>query len=71
MAYFNNTNNTNFYPTPSASGEFNTYPFLNHASATEDVTGQVYDTFTSRWQPGPMVGSPANHGKYHRDLFVV
>jgi hypothetical protein len=65
MAYFNNTNNANFYSTSFAFGEPDAYPFLSQMSATEEVDGnQTYGSLADRWgmvdRPGPMVGSPAN-----------
>ena len=64
MAYFNNTNNTNFYPAPSASGELEAHPFLSHTSAAEEDNNQMYDTSVDQWnmirQSGPVVGSRAN-----------
>ena len=75
-----NTNNASFYSTPSASGEFDTYPFLSQTSATEEANSQTFNTFTNLWdmvgQPGPMVGPPTNfwdtagYGKHHYDLTV-
>lgn len=75
MAYFNNTQNTNFYPTPSTFGEPDAYPVLSHTLATEEVNEQTYNTFTDRWsavgQPGFMIGSPTrtSHGEYHGKTF--
>lgn len=78
MTYFNNTHCANFYPTTSASGELDGYPFLSQTSAAEEVDSQAYGTFADCWgmarQPGPMVGLPTSHlaatnyGKYHSSL---
>ena len=74
MAYFNNTNNANLYPAPSASGELEAHPFLSHTSAAEEDNDQMYDTPVDQWnmirQSGPVVGSQTNlratagYGKY-------
>jgi len=56
MACFNDfNNNANFYSTSSASAEFNVYPFLSQASATEEADSQTYSTLADRWS---MVGYP-------------
>lgn len=75
MTHFNNTNDISLYPTNSASGEFDGYPFPNQISATEEANGQGYGTYADCWNmaglPGPMAGSPTNpwaastHGEYH------
>jgi hypothetical protein len=81
MAYFNNTNNTNFYSTSFAFGEPDAYPFLSQMSATEDADdSQTYGSLADRWgmveRPGPMVGPPtsswaaASYGSYHCSLFI-
>ena len=73
MAYFNNTNNANLYPAPSASGELEAHPLPSHTSAAED-NNQMYDTSVDQWnmirQSGSVVGSRTNlratagYGKY-------
>ena len=76
MAYFNDTNNTNFYPTLSAPGELDAYPSLNHTSVTEEFNEQAYNTFPYRWgmvgQAGLTANSPtrANYGRCHYNIFV-
>ena len=40
MAYFNNANNTDFYPTSSAFGELDPYLFVGQAPAIEVAGGQ-------------------------------
>jgi len=84
MAYFNNAS---FYPTPStfAPEEFDaypldTYPFLSHTSATEEVNLPSNRTLDNQWgmvtRPGSMVGEPTNpqatigHGNHHYSLSV-
>ena len=79
MAYFNNINNADFYPT-SPSGEFDMYPFLSRMSANEEAIIHTHDTFTNGWrmdeQPGHMIGSStslqveASFGKHHRSLLI-
>ena len=75
MTYSNNTDNTGSYPTSSAFGEPDAYPFLSQMSATEEVTNTyTYGAFTDLWgmaeQPGPTVNSStslsaASYGKHH------
>ena len=81
MAYFNNSNNTDFYSASSASGELDAYPFLNQASAIEEAGGQGYCTCaecqSTVGRPLPMVGSPtslranASFGKYHCSTSLI
>jgi hypothetical protein len=78
MAYFNNINNANFYPTSSTSGEFGMYPLLSQMSANEEQGQDIptHDPFTNGWrmdeQPGHMIGSltslqaEASFGKHHQ-----
>ncbi|KAF9645112.1 hypothetical protein BDM02DRAFT_3120722, partial [Thelephora ganbajun] len=68
MAYFDNTDNANFYDyntnfcTTSTSSEFGACPSLNQTLANEEANIRTTDTFTDGWsvgrQPGYMVGSP-------------
>jgi len=82
MAYFNGANNTSFYSTPSASGEFYSYPppsqmFPTHA---EGANSQVYADPTDQWsmvrRSGPIVGSPTSlratvsYGEYHSNRSI-
>ena len=64
MAYFNNTNDANFYSTSYTSGELDAYPVLSLTSATEGANSEAPDTFTNGWgvvrQPGYTVGSPTS-----------
>ena len=75
MAYYN-SNNSNFYSAPSASGEFDGYSFLNQMSAIEEANSlATYDPFADPWttfmQPEPVVDSTASfqasasYGKRH------
>ena len=48
MAYFYN-NNTNFHSTPSTSGGFDRYPFLNQASTTGETNPQTLSAFADGW----------------------
>ena len=69
MAYFDNTNNVNFWSAPSApliSGEPYAYPYLSPTLATdnESATSQLHHVPTDGWgmvrRPGPIVGSPTS-----------
>ena len=71
MAY---SSNSSFYPSPSASGEFNMYPPLSRTSAVEEANVRTSNTFTHGWsvdgQPDHVVDSPrrlqpeASFGEY-------
>ena len=57
MAYFNP--NPNLYPTSSAPGEIEGYPFLDQTSATEEANSQAYHSFADPWSTaGQLVGEP-------------
>ena len=73
MAYFDNTNNANFYFTSSAPEALYAYPVLSQPSTGEGVnepTTFAYDWSTAE-QLGPTVGSAtdsqvvANYGEHH------
>ena len=79
MAYIN-SDISNFYSAPSASGEFDGYPFLNQMSAIEEANSlATYDPFADPWtmlgQPEPVVDSTtslqasAGYGKRHSNIF--
>ena len=81
MAYFNDTNNTNFYSTPFASGGFYSYPHPTQTfvTDTEEANGQIYADSTDQWsavRSGPMVGSPTSvratdsFGERRSDYFI-
>jgi len=59
MAYYNDVNNTSFYST-SASGEADTYPFLDQMTATEGANFETPEMLTNGWnvngQPGYVTG---------------
>jgi len=63
MAYFDNTNDANFYPTSDVPRNVDFYPFLGLTSATEKVD-MVNNTTFPDWsmvgQPEPVVYSPTN-----------
>ena len=83
MAYFNNTNNADFYSTSSGSGEFDGYPFLGQTPTTtiEEANGQTHGIYADYWstasQPGLAVDSSTNppttasYGKYHCSLSLI
>ena len=73
MAYFDNTDNANFYFTSSAPEALYAYPVLSQPSTGEGVnepTTFAYDWSTAE-QLGPTVGSAtdsqvaANYGEHH------
>lgn len=75
MAYFNDINNADFYPTSM-------YPLLSWMSANEEQGQDIqsHGTFANDWhmdeQPGHMIGSStslqagASFGKPHRSLLI-
>jgi len=82
MAYFNDANNTSSYSTPSASGEFYSYPLPSRtfATDTEGTNSQVYAEPTDEWsmvrRSGPMVEPPTSlwatgtYGEDHTNCFI-
>jgi len=64
MAYFDNTNNTDFYPLHDISGELGFYPFAEQTSATEEIGMVENSTFSDWWgmvgQLGPVTCPPTN-----------
>lgn len=62
MAYFDDANDTTFYPSFSNFAQFDAYPTLGQTSATEEEGVTTLDTFAHGWgvsgQPGHMVGFP-------------
>ena len=83
MAYFNNTNNADFYSASTGSGEFDGYQFLNQTptTTTEDANGQTHGIYADYWstasQPGLAIGlstslpTTANYGNYHCSLSLI
>ena len=72
MAYFNDNNNTDFYPTFSASGELGDYQFLNQALATGEEYAEGWEApWGTIGQPGSMVGpstglrATASYGEHY------
>lgn len=63
MAYFDNTDNTNFYSAPFSSGEFMGYPFLNQVSVTEETNVQTLGTFADDWSVGGGQGCIASSSR--------
>ena len=55
MAYINYPNHVAMCSTPSASGEFGAYPFLDQIPANEQESFQTFDPFAGGWDMGGQV----------------
>ena len=77
MAYYNNSNDINFYPT---TGGFEEHPFLSDASAIDLFRGQDHESIGDRWDMPLQQGSSsvfpsslaeeANLGKHNHKNFI-
>ena len=80
MAYSNNYDNSSFYSTFSAPGEFETYPFLDQIPTIEEANVHPHNPLADPWgtagQPSHLVGSStslqatASYGKHICNIIV-
>ena len=77
MAYYNNSNDVNSYPT---AGGFEEYSFLNDPSTVDIFRDQDHEIIGDRWDMPPQQGSSfgfptslpgeANLGKHSHNNFI-
>jgi len=66
MAYYNNADDASFYPTSSAFGVLDSYPFLGQMTATEGASIEAPETLANsrnaNGQPDYMAGPSTSFG---------